>query len=299
MERVPAWWINHRSRPAITRTTFRNWVEESFCRYSLHRCSRIYVYIFVRRKFLLSSRILVKDDLREEYIAKEGTFRKILKMADRLQFRHTPAISHLRNNLRPFWYSPPFRTDLSMPQDSPPPYWRINSIWGHLQERDLSCFSWLTFQPFKNNRILSISYELSRNCKENLVSVNPCMKNVSCFINFLRILKQKIIFINISRIFLHLYAHTNHNYWLKIVSTRAIDRKKLSNLIDRKLDGKKNSPCRENEPLSMIRVLSNRSVQTGIGRKPIRDRFFLESRHAVIAVQFHGWTPGREIKSRE
>lgn len=49
---------------------------------------------------------------------------------------------------------------------------------------------------------------------------------------FYRILRQRTIFINIPRIFLYSYTHTNHNYWLKIVSTRSkktvkLDRSKI------------------------------------------------------------------------
>lgn len=48
-ERVPAWWINHRSRPTIR--TFRNWVEESWwysvCSLLLANIRLLYIFIII------------------------------------------------------------------------------------------------------------------------------------------------------------------------------------------------------------------------------------------------------------
>lgn len=130
-ERVPAWWINHRSRPTIR--TFRNWVEESWwysvCSLLLANIRLLYIFIIiVENKFHLLEIRNIK--LQGDFLIQEHF--DILKTVriGYVKFCHTPAISHVCNNLRSLWYSPPFRINLSMPQDSPPLTDQFDMIWG-------------------------------------------------------------------------------------------------------------------------------------------------------------------------
>lgn len=124
-ERVPVWWINHRSRPSIR--TFRNWVEESW--YSVYSFVIFLLLLLSWMKAIWLDDLYWKEYLRDTRDSKYKITGEFLRRLEenipiywkwlREQFCHTPAISHVRNNLRSLWYSPPFHINLSMPQDSP------------------------------------------------------------------------------------------------------------------------------------------------------------------------------------
>lgn len=102
------------------------------------RFVRCYSQIFVCYIFSLLSWILKTNFICEiRNIKLQGDFLiqehfDILKTVriGYVKFCHTPAISHVCNNLRSLWYSPPFRINLSMPQDSPPLTDQFDMIWG-------------------------------------------------------------------------------------------------------------------------------------------------------------------------
>lgn len=110
----------------------------------------------------------------------------------REQFCHTPAISHVRNNLRSLWYSPPFHINLSMPQDSPLLTDQFDMILERGEDIYKTVFlqhSWLTFQSFKNNCTSSVSFNIFHERIVNILilyRISVCMDGRSISFEFLK-----------------------------------------------------------------------------------------------------------------